>query len=132
MVKAAGYGANFLLNTGPMPNGKIQQENIDTLMVMGQWFEKYGETIYQTRKGPIRPQDWGATTVDKDGTIYIHLLELKDENLLIPSLPGKIKSAVYFENGDKVRYKETDYGILLHIPKEKQDSINTILVLEMQ
>ena len=39
MVRAAGYGANFLLNTGPMPNGKIQPENVDTLMAIGQWLE---------------------------------------------------------------------------------------------
>ncbi len=131
MVKAAGYGANFLLNTGPMPNGKIQTENIDTLMVMGNWLERYGKTIYDTRKGPIRPQDWGATTVAKDGTVYIHLLEVKDENLLLPSLPGKIQSAVYFDGGEKVKYKETDFGILFHIPKQKQDNIDTILVLKL-
>lgn len=132
MVKSAGYGANFLLNTGPMPNGKIQPENIDTLAVMGKWLEKYGETIYETRKGPIRPADWGATTVGKDGKIYIHLLQLKDENLLIPALSGKIKSAVYFDGGEKVTFSETDFGLLLKIPKTKQDKIDTILVLEMK
>ena len=132
MVKSAGYGANFLLNTGPMPNGKIQPENIDTLAVMGKWLEKYGQTIYGTRKGPIRPADWGATTVGKDGKIYIHLLQLKDENLLIPALSGKIKSAVYFDGGDKVTFSETDFGLLLKIPKAKQDNIDTILVLEMK
>jgi alpha-L-fucosidase len=58
MVKAAGYGANFLLNTGPMPNGKIQPENVDTLMIMGKWMNKYGETIYGTRRGPIKPTTW--------------------------------------------------------------------------
>jgi alpha-L-fucosidase len=131
MVKAAGYDANFLLNTGPMPNGKIQPENIDTLMVMGKWLDKYGETIYDTRKGPIRPQDWGATTLAKDGTVYIHLLDIKDENLLIPSLPQKIKSATYFVDGEKVKFKETDYGILINIPKEKQDNLDTILKIRM-
>ncbi len=131
MVKAAGFGANFLLNTGPMPNGKIQQENIDTLMVMGKWLDKYGETIYGTRGGPIRPADWGATTTAKDGMLYIHLLDLKDENLLIPSLPSKIKSATYFDGGDKVTYKETDYGLLLNIPKRKQDNIDTILRIKL-
>ena len=130
MVKSAGYGANFLLNTGPMPNGKIQPENIDTLAVMGKWLEKYGESIYNTRRGPIRPADWGATTVAKNGKIYIHLLQLKDENLLIPALPGKIKSAVYFDGGEKVKFSETEFGLLLNIPKAKQDNIDTILVLE--
>ena len=132
MVKAAGYGANFLLNTGPMPNGKIQPENVETLLEMGKWLDKYGETIYSSRKGPIRPQDWGATTQAQDGTVYIHLLNMKDENLLIPSLPAKIKSAVYFDGGEKVKFDETEYGVLLNIPKEKQDNIDTILVLKMK
>jgi len=88
--------------------------------------------MYGTRKGPIRPADWGATTVGKDGKIYIHLLQLKDENLLIPALSGKIKSAVYFDGGDKVTFSETDFGLLLKIPKAKQDNIDTILVLEMK
>jgi alpha-L-fucosidase len=36
LVRAAGYNANFLLNVGPMPNGKIQQECIDTLKIIGE------------------------------------------------------------------------------------------------
>jgi alpha-L-fucosidase len=67
MVRAAGYGANFLLNTGPMPNGKIQPENVDTLMAIGRWLETYGDAIYGTRKGPVRPQEWGATTQGQPG-----------------------------------------------------------------
>jgi alpha-L-fucosidase len=115
-----------------MSNGKIQPENIDTLMAMGKWLEKYGETIYETRKGPIRPQDWGATTLAQNGTVYIHLLKMKEENLLIPSLTGKIKSAVYFDGGDKVIFKETEFGVLLNVPKEKRNHVDTILVLEMK
>ncbi|NQU88446.1 MAG: alpha-L-fucosidase, partial [Mariniphaga sp.] len=131
MVKAAGFGANFLLNTGPMPNGEIQPENVKTLLEMGEWLEKYGETIYGTRKGPISPQDWGASTVSKDGTIYIHILEQKDENLLIPALPSKIKSLTYFDSGEKVKFKETEFGVLLNIPEDKVDEIDTILVLKI-
>ncbi|MGV8136048.1 MAG: alpha-L-fucosidase [Mangrovibacterium sp.] len=132
MVRVAGYGSNLLLNTGPMPNGKIQQENIDTLMVMGKWLEKYGETIYSTRKGPIRPQDWGVTTLAQDGKIYIHILNIEGEELLIPSLPGKIKSAKYFDGGEKVAFKETQLGLQLIIPKSKTDEIDTILEIELK
>ncbi len=59
MVKAVGFGANFLLNTGPMPNGKLQPENVDTLKVIGSWLDKYGETIYGTVKGSVSPKSWG-------------------------------------------------------------------------
>ena len=115
-----------------MPNGKIQPENVDTLMAIGKWLEKYGETIYNTRKGPVRPADWGATTLSKDGKIYIHLLDLKEDNILIPSLPGKIKSAIYFNNKEKVTFRETEFGLLLNVPEHKQDNIDTILVFELK
>jgi len=132
MVKAAGFGANFLLNTGPMPNGKIQPENIDTLAVLGKWLEKNGSTIYNTRCGPIEPADWGASTIGKDGKIYIHLLSLKDENLLLPLSPGKVKSAVYFDGGERLMFKETEFGLVINVPNAKRDSNDTILVLELK
>ena len=130
MIKSAGFGANFLLNTGPMPNGKIQPENIDTLMVMGKWLNKYGESIYGTRKGPIKPLIWGATT-QKGNTIYVHVLQLAEENLLMPNLEQKIKSATFFDDGSKVKFKTTDFGTLLQIPYGKRQKIDTIIKLEI-
>ncbi|HTE34334.1 MAG TPA: alpha-L-fucosidase, partial [Chryseolinea sp.] len=73
LVKAAGYGANFLLNVGPMPNGKIQPEHIVSLKGVGEWLATYGETIYATRGGPLTAREWGVTT-QKGNTVYIHVL----------------------------------------------------------
>ena len=39
LVRAAGYDANFLLNVGPMPNGKIQPEFVERLQAMGDWLD---------------------------------------------------------------------------------------------
>lgn len=130
MVKSAGYGANFLLNTGPMPNGKIQPENIDTLMVMGQWLQKYGETIYGTRKGPVNPSKWGAST-QKGNKVWIHVLSHEDESLNIGKLPKKIKSAVFFDDQSKVTFKNTDSGVVLSIPRGNRKTVDTIIQLEM-
>ena len=55
LVKAAGYGSNLLLNVGPMPNGKIQPEHLESLKFVGKWLTKFGETIYETSQGPIDP-----------------------------------------------------------------------------
>ncbi|MGQ7871278.1 alpha-L-fucosidase [Sunxiuqinia sp. sy24] len=130
MVKAAGYGANFLLNTGPMPNGEIQPENIDTLMVMGEWLEQYGESIYGTRRGPISPSKWGATT-QKDNTVYVHIMNLEEETLELPSFNQKIKSIRFFDDDTKVKYKKTATGVLLQLPSEKRKEVDTILKVEI-
>lgn len=130
MIKAAGYGANFLLNTGPMPNGKIQPENIDTLMVMGNWLEKNGESIYNTRRGPYKPQDWGAIT-SNGNTHYIHILKMEGEEITIPALPSKIKKAVFLNTNKKVSFTEEKTGLRIQIPMKKQNIIDTIIKVEL-
>lgn len=77
LVKATGYGANFLLNIGPMPNGEIQPEFTDNLQKVGDWLKLYGETIYGAKAGFIKPQDWGAVT-QKRNKMYLHLLDVKE------------------------------------------------------
>ncbi|MGH9673234.1 MAG: alpha-L-fucosidase, partial [Bryobacteraceae bacterium] len=62
LVRSAGHNANFLLNVGPMPSGRIQPEFVERLREMGQWMRKNGESIYGTRGGPIAPRPWGVTT----------------------------------------------------------------------
>ena len=131
MVRAAGYGANFLLNTGPMPNGRIQPENVDTLMAIGQWLETYGDAYYGTRGGPLKPQEWGATVV-KGNTVYIHVLDYNGRDLEIKGIPSdRIRSAVYFDDGSRADVSRTAEGIVLTIPKRKLKPIDTIVVLTM-
>src|SRR6185295_16705907 len=62
LVNAAGRNANFLLNVGPMPNGKIQTEFTDSLKRVGEWLQQYGGSIYGTRGGKMMPKEWGVTT----------------------------------------------------------------------
>ena len=131
MIRAAGYGANFLLNTGPMSNGRIQPENVDTLMAIGQWLEVYGDAIYGTRQGPIKPQEWGAIT-SKGNVLYVHVLDLEGEILEIQGIEAKVKSAAFFDDGSKAEVKKTKEGIILTIPADKRKAIDTIVVLTLK
>jgi len=129
MIRAAGYGANFLLNTGPLPDGTIQSENVDTLMVMAKWLNKYGETIYGTRKGPIDPRAWGVTTAKGD-KVYVHLLAWKDESILLPPIDKKIKSATFFADGNPISFDQSKSGIRLTVPHSLRKPMETIVVLQ--
>ncbi len=131
LVKAAGYGANFLLNIGPMPNGKIQTEHIERLKEMGAWINVYGETIYGTRGGPLTAREWGVMT-QKDNKVYVHILNWQDESIIMPAWGKKIKSAKMFSDKTPVRFSENDFGIILKVPKAKIDGIDTVIELEMK
>jgi len=129
MVRAAGFGANFLLNTGPMPNGKIQPENVDTLLAIGKWLETYGSSIYGTRKGPVEPAPWGATT-QKEGVIFLHVLDFDGDTLDLPGFNVDIKSAVLFEDHSRVRFWQNKEGLKIRLPENRRAIPDLVITLE--
>ena len=131
IVKAAGYNSNFLLNVGPMPNGKIQPEHVQVLKEVGEWLKTNGETIYSTKGGPVSPKDWGVCT-QKGNTVYVHLMDWADEALLLQGLNKKIKSVKLFKDKSPLKFKETEFGVAITIPFDKRDEIDTIVELELK
>jgi alpha-L-fucosidase len=127
LVQAAGHNANFLLNVGPMPNGKIQPEFQTRLQEIGQWLARYGESIYGTRGGPIAPRPWGVTT-QKGTKVYVHILDWPDASL---ALPGQVKSAHFLKDGRRGDITEAAGGLALQIPADARDDFDTIAVLEL-
>lgn len=113
LVGAAGRNANLLLNVGPMPNGQIQPEFTDTLAVAGKWLEKYGESIYSTRGGPLPPQQWGVTT-QKEKFIYIHLFKSPADNKIIVPGTYKVKNATVLGSGAAVSFSQGKDGLTIN------------------
>jgi len=130
LVKAAGYGSNLLLNVGPMPNGKIQEEHINSLKEIGVWISKNGQTIYKTKKGPIEPSD-EITSTKRGNKIYIHLMNSKRESYFIPDFAFKIKKAIYFGTNSKVNYSNTKSGLTINVSKENRNDIDTIIEIDV-
>lgn len=130
LVRSAGFNANFPLNVGPTPNGKIQPEFVERLRLMGEWLRRNGEAVYGTRGGPISPRPWGVTT-QKGNKVYVHVLDWPDPALLIPRLPARIKSAHFLKDGGKAEFAESDDGVLIRIPPRMVDEYDTVVVLEM-
>lgn len=131
LVKSAGYSANFLLNVGPMPNGKIQPEHVALLKQMGDWLKVNGETIYGTRGGPLSARQWGVTT-QKGNKIYVHVLDWQDETIILPNLGKKVVSAKLFKDKSALKFSDNDFGLTIKIPKASRDDIDTIVELEVK
>ncbi len=130
LVKAAGYNSNFLLNIGPMPNGKIQSEFTRTLKEIGMWMDKNGETIYGTRGGPVSPKTWGVTT-QKGNKVFVHILNAEESNILIQDFGKKVKNITTYATGAKLKFKQDDFGIAIYVPLEMIDEIDTILIIDI-
>lgn len=129
LVNAAGLNANFLLNIGPMPNGKIQPEFTDTLAVVGAWVQKNGEAIYGTRGSGIPAQPWGVIT-QKDKNLYVHVMTVPQQPyVFIPQLKGKVIKAALLADGSAVKFKQQTEGLFVYLSGVATDPNDTIIKL---
>ena len=130
LVRAAGNNANFLLNVGPMPNGEIQPAFADRLREMGAWLKAYGDSIYGTRGGPVKPGGWGVTT-QRGNTIYVHVLDPTLSVLALPGLAKPVQGARLLNGGTKVSFASADGSVVLQLPSRAKTEIDQVIVLEL-
>jgi len=128
LVKDAGYGANLLLNIGPLPNGEIQEAFTERLDSMGVWLAKYGYSIYGTKGGFLKPQDWGAIT-EKGNLVFIHLFKTDEEEFFV-RMPYKVKSAKM--EGRLLPVKQLDDNYIgIDLRNIHLDPVDAIIQLEV-
>lgn len=106
LVKAAGMGANLLLNMGPQPNGDLPAAGVEKLREIGEWMRENGETIYGTEAGPFPAQSWGPAT-RKGNRLFVHIMTPETTAIL---LPGNLKVKKAFEYSSKKPVKYSQQG----------------------
>ena len=91
LVRCASKGSNLLLNIGPQPNGELPRTAINRLHGLGQWLGIYGETIYNSRRGPVEDSQWGISTLlpantagNKSDRLFLHILERSACHIDVP------------------------------------------------
>jgi len=114
-----------------MPDGRIEPRQTDRIKEMGQWLDKYGETIYGTRGGPYKPTDWGVST-RKGNKIFIHLLNwFGDSPALRLPLDGIRIKDVSMLTGGEINFEIKGKDLLLSIPGSALNEIDAIIQIEI-
>ncbi len=129
LVQCATGDGNLLLDVGPMPNGQIEPRQVTILEEIGGWLKKYGESIYETRGGPYRNGAWGGST-HTGNVVYLHIQKWNKDEISLPPLKRKILSSRVLTGGT-VTLDQKDGGLVLHMPVEHQDKVDTIVKLEL-
>ncbi|MFC0513930.1 alpha-L-fucosidase [Mucilaginibacter angelicae] len=130
LVKTAAGNGNLLFNVGPMPDGRIEARQVETLQQMGAWLKKYGESIYGTKGGPFAPNDNYAVT-RKGNKIYLHVFQKKGDKIVLPNLPGVNITNAHVLGGAKVNYKPDAAGYIIDLPQTLPDANSNVIVLEL-
>jgi alpha-L-fucosidase len=131
LVNTAGRNANLLLNVGPMPNGKIQQEFADTLKLVGKWLQANGESIYGTRGNIIPPQPWGVLT-GNGKFIYVHVLHPPQQPYILIPLNQKVGKAVLMNGSRMLKIKQQEEGLFIYLDPSDLEEMDTVIKLELK
>ena len=130
LIISAGYGSNFLLNVGPMPNGQIQSEHVATLKEVGDWLSQNGKAIYDTHAGPFPPSDSMVSTMKKN-KIFIHFIGSDRKTFEIPNKNLKIESVILLKSKNSIDFNTNSNRIEFSIPNGEIDDIATIIQINL-
>ena len=129
LILCAGGDGNLLFNVGPMPTGEIEHRQVRRLRQMGDWLGRFGDTIYGTRGGPIKPGTWGCSTYKGD-MVYVHVFNWDGDAIALPALSRKIVSSSVLTRGTAT-VKQTKDGVEIAVPEADRKDIDTIIALKL-
>lgn len=122
LIEVVAKGGSLLLGVGPKPDGTFTQESIQRLQEIGQWMDKNGEAIYNTRitKNYKDGNTW-FTQNPHTGTYYA--LVCLPEQQAVPeeiiwqyNLPKKGSKIMLLQTGESVRWKLEGDKVRVYLP----------------
>jgi len=136
LVDIASKGGNFLLNVGPKADGTFPDESIARLKAIGDWMDKYSESIYGTGASPFSDLEWGRCTskqVGKNTRLYLHVFDWPEDNrLVVPAVQNKVKGAYMMEDMQKTVFEVQDDKILIDLPGPAPDDYCSVIILDVK
>jgi alpha-L-fucosidase len=141
LVRAAGAGANFLLNVGPTPEGTVSAPGLARLQEVGAWLRVNGEGIYGTRAGRLTISDERsdppymggvASTRATDPSVhYLHILDGSVPTSMFIDLPegqhADSVAATLLRDGEEAPTELLGDGdtVRLIVPAHRRDGLAT-------
>ena len=133
LIEVVSKGGNLLLNIGPMPDGRIQQEFETRLAAIGRWMNVNGDAIYGTTASPFSRLPFFGRATAKGSTIYLHVFDWpKDGKLRVPGLKNMISSARLLAQPKQMLSAVRDGDdYVISLPQTAPDDIATVIELKL-
>jgi alpha-L-fucosidase len=133
LIEVASKGGNLLLNVGPTPDGRIQDEFVTRLNAMGAWMRVNGDAIYGTTASPFARLPFFGRATAKGNKLYLHVFEWPADGVLrVPNLKNLIHSAKLVAAQDKrLTTRRDGDDILITVPAEAPDPVASVVELTL-
>jgi alpha-L-fucosidase len=135
LVAIVSQGGNYLLNVGPTGEGVIPDTSVQILNEVGDWMQKYHQSIYGTTASPFPRLPWGWCTVKGD-KLFLHILNWPSDDILqLPGLHNNVVRAFFMRDSTRrleVHRSRNDLTIELAGHRDMMDVHNTVIVLRIE
>lgn len=135
LIEVTAKGGNLLLGVGPRPDGTLPDEAVKHLQEIGQWMNKNGEAIYNTRVTTnYRSGNTWFTKNPKTGKQYaLYCAPEKEpmpkEIIWEDNVPKQKSKVVLLQTGEKVRWKKEGNGVKITLPSSVLKQSNKLPAL---
>ena len=130
-------GGNYLLNCGPMGNGKIDPKAVELFAGLGAWLRDNSASIFDTLPNPLpaRPA-WGDANLSKDGTtLYLHVMKWpKDGQLTVEGVVPQVASAAFLSpkaSDRKVDFKQDGAALKISLTGQAVDPDDSVVKVSL-
>jgi alpha-L-fucosidase len=132
LVDTSSKGGNYLLNVGPMADGRIPAPSVERLAAMGRWMSVNGEAIYGTGPSPFAAELPFGRATSKPGRIYLHVFDWPaDGTLKLPRPAQRIEKAYLLASrATALKIDDGADGVAVHLPATAPDPNVSVVVLE--
>lgn len=100
LVNCVSKNGNLMINIGPDPLGQLPPEACAILEEVGQWMDRFGESIYGCGAAALPRPDWGRWTA-KGKNLYAQIHEPVMGHIPLPGMKGKIDHARFVDTGSE-------------------------------
>ena len=129
LVEIISRGGNFLLDVGPQPDGRIQEEFVERLEAVGRWTHKNAAAIYGSTYGPIQGEAQFRTTTRGSST-YVFVMDPSADEIRLRGLNKTVGHVRLVATGKPLPFTLAPQGI--RIPVAKELWLDGIPVIEVQ
>jgi hypothetical protein len=106
LIKLASRNVNFLLNIGPMGDGRLTNETIQILSGISDWTSLNREAIYNTTGNPTQYNfDWGYVTSSKN-KIYMCFKDNEQQSIEFNGLLSKVRHIYSLKDKKELTFKQ--------------------------
>lgn len=132
LMEVVAKGGNLLLGVGPTAEGLIEQSSVERLQQIGNWIQKNGKAIYNTRITPDYHSGNVWFTADKNGKTLYALYALP-EGEKVPAtiewegnIPVKHSKIKLLASGQSVKWMADGNKVTVYLPKKIAGSAESL------